>query len=110
MKIWRMGYFPFTMGGSLYRPIAAELPDEQLGELYDLGLGFSGYLITDSNDQTHVIESLSGAHVGDTLDEVRQDIATSCDLEFMRDQVMDAIQKRDSATMIELETFWRKVH
>ena len=58
MKIWKMGYFPFTMGGNLYRPIATEFPDEKLGISYDLGLGFEGYLIADSRNRTFVVENL----------------------------------------------------
>ncbi|HBI38192.1 MAG TPA: hypothetical protein DDY71_11155 [Spirochaetia bacterium] len=110
MKIWKMGYFPFTMGGNLYRPIATEFPDEKLGISYDLGLGFEGYLIVDSKNRTFVVEKISGAIVGSTIEEVRKDIVDANDLVEMQDQVIESTKIRDNAELMSFDDFWKGIH
>jgi hypothetical protein len=44
-QVWTEGYLPLTMGGSVHRPIIMELPIEELGELHDLGSGYTGWVL-----------------------------------------------------------------
>ncbi len=42
IEIWKMGYFPFSLGGNIHRPIKTISP---VGDPIDLGGGYTGYLI-----------------------------------------------------------------
>jgi len=60
------------MGGDVNAPIATKL---EVGEPFDLGGGFEGYLVVSPAGKTHVVESETGAFVGTSIDDVKADIA-----------------------------------
>ncbi len=105
--IWTRGYFPFTMGGSVWRPMTAEC--EVTGP-HDLGKGFEGYLAFGPDGMTKVAEAESGAIVGDTLDQVRADIAATDDVVLMQRQV-EAARKEIGfgGVNVTAEEFWRRM-
>lgn len=103
MRVWKMGYFPFTLGGPVHQPISAELPAEGP---FDLGGGYEGYLVTAPNGDVMVAEASSGGIVGGDLDFVRRDIADG-DPEVMARQVADAARQGASARAVPVGKFFR---
>jgi hypothetical protein len=104
VRVYTLRYEPFIMGGSVWQPVAANVEWE--GE-YDLGKGYRGYLIISPNGKTFVAESQSGAFVGPSIQQVREDIAESEDIDFMKKQVEDAKIQSKQATEIPADEFWR---
>ena len=104
--VWTWGYFPFTMGGSVNRPIKTELP---CAGPFDLGSGYVGYVF-ENKGKWHVVEDISGGLVGfgKTIDEalaqVRADIAEG-DPKTMAAQIMWAAKDLAKAEMLEPEKF-----
>jgi hypothetical protein len=106
VRVYTMEYVPFVMGGSVYQPICTEV--ESAGE-YDLGKGFTGYLIVAPNGRTFIAEKESGAFIGGTIDGVRNDITSCDDIQFMQKQVSDAVKYVKQARMVSPSEFWRKL-
>jgi len=104
IRVYTMKYEPFIMGGSVWQPVAAIVDYE--GE-YDLGKGYKGYLIVSPDGKTFVAESESGAFVGPSIQEVRNDIAKCKDLEFMKKQVKNGKTQSKQAREISAEEFWK---
>lgn len=105
MLIWRRQYRPFIFGGSPERLVKCEYPADD--GPHDLGGGFTGYLITTpKKHRTYVVESTSGAILGDSLEMVRGDIAVG-DQMFMTVQIADACQQRELADFISVDEFFR---
>jgi len=102
-KVWMPNYRPFILGGDCRAPIVVEI--DVAGE-YDLGLGYSGWLIISPNGKTFVAESETGAIVGNTITEVRQDIATA-DPEIIRKQIENAKITVSKAYIGTIEEFWK---
>lgn len=106
MIIWTEGYFPFTMGGNVHRPVAAHIPDEELGEKFDLGGGYFGYLLTSPRtEKTYVVESTTGAFIGPTIEVVRADIKDA-HAEVMADQLGAGLLRKKKATTVPFDQFW----
>lgn len=103
MKAWTMGYFPFTMGGSVTRPIIADIKAE--GPI-PLGQGLFGYLAISPGGKTIVIESLTGAVVGDSYFRVVEDIRTAS-LDVIAGQLEDAVQRVKTAEEVTEAKFWQ---
>jgi F420-0:gamma-glutamyl ligase-like protein len=106
VKVWTMGYFPFTVGGNVWQPIKAEV--EATGP-HELGKGFKGYLCTSPSGRTKVAEASTGAIVGDTLIDVMKDIADCDDIEFMNKQVRDATREMKQGHDLTTEDFWNRL-
>lgn len=104
MEVCTYGYFPFTMGGEVWRPIKCDVPIT--GGPFDLGSGYEGYLITSPNGTTFVAESITGMFVGSTIEEVRNDISCA-DYKVMKIQIEDAKKDFAKSTAIPVEEFWR---
>ena len=105
MKVWTLGYNPFVMGGSVWQPIATEVePDSGP---YSLGKGLSGYLIISPTGKVFIADAETGAFVGPSLAQVRQDIAEG-DETVIRQQLDKARTDAGRAEMLTLEQFWSR--
>lgn len=107
IRVWTWGYFPITMGGRMWRPMATVL--DATGP-HELGRGFRGFLVTGPDGVTAVAEAQSGAIVGDNLESVRADITACGSCEVMRKQVEYA-RTEDRSDEVELlpEEWWQRV-
>ena len=103
MKVWKMGYFPFTLGGPVHQPISAEMPS---GGPFDLGGGYEGYLVTAPDGDVMVAEASSGGIVDGDLEFVRRDIADG-DPEVMARQVADAARQGENARAVPVREFFK---
>lgn len=74
MYIWTIGYFPFTMGGPLERPVKCDVP---VTGPFDIGAGYQAFVAVSPSGKTFVAESITGAIVGPSLEEVRADVASA---------------------------------
>ena len=92
------------MGGPVRQPVKTDV-DPTSGP-HDLGQGYEGYIITTPTGNTRVAEAITGALVGDTLDDVRRDVANA-NPETMRDQVAAAAQHFRNAKTLTPAEFWR---
>lgn len=102
IKVFTLAYQPFRLGGDLHTPISCEV--EVTGP-YKLGLGYEGYLVTAPNGSTFVAESTTGAFVGPTIREVRQDIEAG-DPKLMKAQVKSAKGLAARAEPTSANRFW----
>ncbi len=102
MKVWTEAYRPFMMGGDVNAPICALL---EVDGPFDLGGGINGYLATSPTGTIHVAEETTGAFVGMSIDQVREDIATA-DPAVIREQLAGAIERAKEATPFEEDEFW----
>ena len=104
MKVWTEAYRPFILGGDVNAPIAADIEDT--GPILDLGEGYCGYLLVNpATGDTFVAESTSGAFVGPSIEQVREDIATGSPA-LMCEQVDAAMERRHKAIMLPADEFW----
>lgn len=107
LRIWTMGYFPFTMGGQVYRPIGANvLVNEE--SLFDVGRGIQAYLIVSPSGKTVVAEKRSGAIIGNSIEEVRADVQTGTD-ESCEQQIVEGLENAARAELIDKLEFWRRM-
>jgi hypothetical protein len=91
------------MGGRCNQPTGCEV---EIDEEFYLGNGYYGYEIKLPSGKTRVIEKTSGAIVGDTIKEVRNDI-TEGDKKVMEDQVIHACKESKEVRVISQEEFWK---
>lgn len=70
-KIWTMGYFPMTMGGSVHQPIVTEI--EPIEEK-KIGKGLKAFSFKTPKGNLRIAESITGAIVGDSFKEVIADV------------------------------------
>lgn len=85
LTIWTRAYSPFIMGGNVNAPIKTKV---EAGDKFDIGKGFEAYLVVSPKGKTHVVDAITGAFVGTTIDEVRADVAEG-DIKVMRKQIND---------------------
>ncbi len=102
IKVWTLGYSPFIMGGNVNAPIMAEV--EALGP-FDLGKGYSGYLVTSPTGKTFVAESETGAFVGPDIESVRADVRDA-DPKVMWEQVEEAKKLLVDVRYLSPKEFW----
>ena len=102
LRIWALRYRPFLMGGDVNRPMATTVI--ATGP-YALGLGYSGYLVASPSGKTHVAEATSGALIGPSLAEVREDVRTG-DPALMVQQVQTAQGEAVRAENVSPQEFW----
>ncbi len=106
MEVWTYGYFPFTMGGDVWRPIKCDV--SVAAGPFDLGAGYEGYLIVSPNGTTFVAELITGAFVGPNIESVREDILNS-DIEMMKENIDHAKKDFKKATIETQDSFWNKL-
>jgi len=103
-KVWTLGYSPWIMGGDVHGPIGVIAP--ALGPFH-VGHTYWVYLVLSPSGIVHAAEVNSGAFVGLSLKEVRDDIKTG-DIHLMAKQVSDALAKSAEVRMLEPEDFWSR--
>jgi hypothetical protein len=103
MKIWTRAYHPFIMGGDVNAPSACEV---EVSGPYDIGRGMQAYLAVSPNGKTFVAESVTGAIVGPTLDQVREDVRTA-DPEIIEQQMEYALKEVKKAYTLSQQEFWQ---
>jgi hypothetical protein len=104
MIIWlKVTPNPFAFGNS-ERFIGTEIDEETYLES-DLGMDFKGYYIS-VNGRSYVFEKESGGWVGDTLEQVREDIKACGNRNIMEEQVADAIVERERVKLISFAEFF----
>lgn len=109
MIVWTESYRPFVMGGKTHVPIGTELTKKQLGRKCKLGKGFFGYVVSSPvTGNTHVIESTTGAFVGTNLAEVRAAIAECTDIEIMKVQIAEGLERKLKVELMKPKEFWEK--
>lgn len=107
-KVWTYMYNAFTMGGNLNVPTGFEF-DETTKKLHDLGEGYFGYELITPKGQTIVVESASGAIIGDSIESVQSDIVGAVlagQQHLMKQQVINAMA--EDVKIISEEEFWKK--
>ena len=105
MLIWTQGYSPWILGGDVHAPVGAEIA---VGECYDLGGGFKGYLVASPlTGETYVAEATTGAIVGSSLKEVRADISAA-DADTMTRQVEEAAEQVKRVRVEPAKEFWAR--
>lgn len=102
MYIWKRTYNPFILGGNVNCNIKTDVSGFPL---IDLGKGFKGIFI-DRDGRTGVYEAESGGLVGDTIQEVRDDIAACDDIALMTAQVMEAKEEGRLAKEVSNDEFF----
>ncbi len=104
MKIWTEAYRPFIMGGDVNAPVATDI---DVGEKIPIGKGYFIFLVANPiTGRTHVVEERSGAFIGNTIKEVRQDVIDA-PLEMMDKQVEEAIKRSKKAEIVGTDAFWK---
>ena len=103
IKVWTECYRPFVMGGDVWHSISTE--HECTGPyMYDT---FKLYIAKNPiTGQIHIVEGESGAFVGTSLDEVKNDIKTA-DLEIMKKQLIAAMKRGQDADPLTNSEFWK---
>jgi hypothetical protein len=77
-----------------------DFPDNRV----ELGKGCFGYTIKAPNGETIVVEEISGAIVGNNLEEVKQDIEHA-DEKVIRNQIESAC--KENVRIVSQEEFWK---
>jgi hypothetical protein len=85
-RIWTLSYFPFTMGGNVNRPIITEVP---IIEEKEIGKGFKAFSFMTPKGTIRIAESITGAIVGDSFEQVMKDISAAS-LEVCKKQIEEA--------------------
>ena len=103
VRVCAYHYEPFRFG-SPDQYYSAEV--EVVGE-YDVGKGFYAYLAVAPNGETKVANKECGCFVGDTIQQVKDDIASCKDLKFMKKQMEEGRQVMEKAHKVSEEEFWK---
>jgi hypothetical protein len=104
IRVWTLGYQPFRLGGSLWNPMTTIL---EADGPHDLGKDHYGYVVTAPTGETKIAEASTGAIVGDTLDQVRADLAEA-DPEVVSRQMQNA-RSASNHFDVEPDEFWRRI-
>ena len=104
MLVWTRGYRPWIMGGDVNGPVGI---DVEVGEKLELGKGYFGYVVVSPiTGSTHVAEAETGAFVGTSLQQVRDDVKEADD-DVMQCQIDHAREQRKTVTVLAPDDFWR---
>lgn len=104
MRIWMKKYTPFKMGGNLYNNVATDIPDST--PKHDIGMGFKAVKIIHKG-RGYIFDCGSGGLVGNSLEQVREDVKSCGDVKLMRKQIMQAKQEGLHARLVSYEEFFR---
>ena len=105
VKAWTRAYLPFRLGGNLRPLFSAELDCDPP---VDAGKGFFVQVAHGPDGITLVVDPISGGIVGDTLEQVQEDIAACDDIGLMKTQIDDAKAEVDKEGVENLDVaeFW----
>lgn len=103
ITVWTEAYRPWIVGGNCNAPICTTA---DVGEPMDIGHGMTAFVVVSPRtDDTYVAESTTGAFVGASIREVREDVAAA-DAAVMRKQLKDASIRFKKADAVAPELFW----
>lgn len=105
LTIWTEAYTPFIMGGDVNAPICTTV---EVDEAIDMGCGIQAYLITAPFGKTYVAESVTGAFVGNSIEEVRKNIEDGNE-EVMCGQIEQSKVRVKKAHHLSPEDFWGRL-
>lgn len=94
-QVWTMGYFPFTVGGSVHQPIITEV---EVIEEKRIGKGFKAFSFKTPTGTTRIAESVTGAIVAASFDEVIRDVAQSKKVVIL-EQIAESAKMLQSGTV-----------
>lgn len=103
MKVWTYGYRPFVMGGDVHPPVWCDI--NHMGGVLDLGKGYQGRAIISPEGRPFIVEFQTGGIVGDSLSDVRKDVADGDDA-VMAKQIIDNIKVAERAIPVPVSEFW----
>lgn len=104
MKVWTTYYRPFILGGNVNAPVHCIL--EPAAGPFDLGKGYKGYLVVAPSGKTYIVEAITGGIVGNTIEEVRDDVAVG-DEEVIEKQIEDAFSLSKESFQVSPDVFWK---
>ena len=101
--IWTEAYRPFIMGGDVNAPVSC---DAEVADPIDAGRGFWVYRVVSPSGKSFFAEKSTGAIIGSSLKEVKEDIRTA-NLSVMRKQIRDAKVRASHCVPVSVAEFWR---
>lgn len=101
--VWTRGYNPFQMGGDVNAPIGTMLMCLPVS----LGRGFKGLVATTPKGNVVVAEFETGAIVGRSVEQVKQDIREG-QMKDMLQQIVDAKALLPRVRRMNAEEFWAR--
>jgi hypothetical protein len=101
ITVFARAYRPLTVDGKTYFLIKTKV--EAKGP-YEIGNGFEGYIITNGKIK-FIAEATTGAAIGGTLKEVREDIKNG-DMKLMKEQIKEAKKNLKEAKSVSTKKFW----
>lgn len=103
VRIWTEAYSPFICGGDVHAPISTEV---YAGDPVGIGMGVGVYVVVSPvSGKTYICETITGAIVGDSIKQVKADVA-SADPAVLAEQVAHAEERVKDARCISNEKFW----
>jgi hypothetical protein len=102
-RVYMEAYQPFRLGGDLRRPVATVL--DAVGP-FDIGKGYEAFIVYSPAGVTRIVDSKTGAFVGEDLKTVREDIAQG-NVEEMADQITASKVRSDYAEDVAPAKFWQ---
>ena len=104
--IWTKGYRPFICGGRVNYDLGCQVACEGP---FDIGSGYKAWVTIAPNGKKFVSEATTGAIIGSSLEEVREDIQTG-DPDMMKKQIADAMQRIKDVEEKDPTVFWRALN
>ena len=100
-----MGYFPFAFGGNVHAPMITEI---DVIEERELSKGINAFSFKTPKGNIRIAESLTGAIVGDSFEDVSEDIRTGDD-DIIIKQLLDAakVLKGGNSKWMKNEEFFK---
>lgn len=102
---WTIKYHPFVMGGRTHRATGCEIPC--IGP-YALGEGYEAYVGMTPKGNVMIAEKTTGAIVGDSIAQVREDIVKG-DPEVMAKQVSEAREMLQDLVRVKEYEFYEMI-
>lgn len=101
--MWTYVYKPFILGGRCNQPTGCEI---EVGEELYFGNDYYGYEVKTPSSKTLIVEKTSGAIIGSSLKDVRDDV-TNGNKKVMEDQIKYACNEAKEVNIISQEEFWK---
>ena len=106
-QVWTMGYFPMIMGGDIHQPMITKV--KAIAEM-PIGKGFKAFSFKTPKGTIRIAESVTGAIVGDSFEEVIADVKFTTK-KVMEKQIADAKKTlKGSVKHYEEEKFFQIYH
>jgi hypothetical protein len=102
--IWTRSYNPWVLGGNPHAPIGCEVSGFEVS----LGRGFRGFVTTSPKGRIIVAELETGAIVGYSVEQVKEDIQTGGSVAGMKQQIQNAKALMRDLHVVSPEKFWSR--